>query len=46
MNYLEDEFDQDYVLQLFSLLINSLQVRQININNVIIPLPDEKISKL
>ncbi len=44
--YLNDPLDQDYVLQLLNILITSIESKNILINEVSLPFPDESIGIL
>lgn len=42
---MSDIYDQDYILQLFEILIQSIKSKNININEVSLPFIDDNISK-
>ncbi len=43
--YLSDPLDQDYIIQLFNILNQSITTKTIVINGVSLPFPDESIGK-
>lgn len=45
-NYFDDNFDLNYVAKLLDNTIGKLPSREININNVVIPLPEDNIRNL